>query len=189
MKINGRLIVFTLVLVVLAAACKYWFGPNLNWSGFSPVIAVALFSGMILKQKDISFIFPLAALLLSDLVIQLLYEQNMFPYPGFYSGQWKNYAILLLAGTLTGWIIKGRSYKSLVLGGIAAPTVFFLVSNFNVWLSQEVVYSRDFSGLVNCYEAALPFYRNSLVATLVFLPVILFSYNYLTRQKAALIIA
>jgi hypothetical protein len=189
MKINGRLILFTLILVVLASACKYYFGPNLNWSGFSPVIAIALFSGMIIKQKDVAFIFPLLALLLSDVVIQLLYEQNAFPYAGFYNGQWKNYAILLLTATLIGWIIKGKNYVALALGGVIAPAVFFLVSNFNVWLSQEVVYSRDFSGLMNCYEFGLPFYRNSLIATLVFLPVILFSYNYFTKQKAALIVA
>jgi hypothetical protein len=189
MKINGRLILFTLVLVILAVACKYYFGPNLNWSGFSPVIAIALFSGMILKQKDMSFIWPLLALLLSDVVIQLLYEQNTFPYPGFYDGQWRNYAILLLTATLTGWIIKGKNYRGLLFGGIIAPTVFFLVSNFNVWINTEVVYSRDFNGLMNCYEAALPFYRNSLIATLVFLPVVLFSYNYLAKQKAALIVA
>ena len=189
MKINGRLILFTLLLVVLASACKYYFGPNLNWSGFSPVIAIALFSGMIMKQRDMSFLFPLLALLLSDLVIQLLYEQNAFPYAGLYNGQWKNYVILLLTATLTGRIIKGKNYVGLALGGIIAPTVFFLVSNFNVWLSQEVVYSRDINGLMNCYEFALPFYRNSLIATLVFLPVILFSYNYLAKQKAALIVA
>ncbi len=189
MKITGRLLLFTLILVLLASACKFFFGPNLNWSGFSPVIAIALFSGMIMKQKDISFIFPLMALLLSDVVIQLLYEQNAFPYAGFYDGQWKNYAILLLTATLIGWIVKGKTYLSLALGGIIAPTVFFLVSNFNVWLSQEVVYSRDFNGLMQCYEFALPFYKNSLIATLVFLPVVLLSYNYLSRQKAALIVA
>jgi hypothetical protein len=189
MKINGRLILFTLILVILASACKYYFGPNLDWSGFSPVIAIALFSGMIMKQKDMSFAFPLLALLLSDVVIQLLYEQNAFPYAGFYAGQWRNYAILLLTVTLIGWLIKGKNYRSLLLGGIVAPSVFFLVSNFSVWINTEVVYTRDFNGLMNCYEAGLPFYRNSLIATLVFLPVVLFSYNYLAKQKAALIIA
>ena len=78
MKINGRLILFTLLLVVLATACKFFFGPDLAWSGFSPVIAIALFSGMIMKQKDMSFLLPLLALLLSDAVIQLLYEPMHF---------------------------------------------------------------------------------------------------------------
>ena len=189
MRINGRLIVFTVILIVFATACKYFFGPDLAWSGFSPVIAIALFSGFILKQKDTSFLLPLLALFISDVVIQLLYSANLFPYAGFYNGQWKNYLFLLTA-TAIGWLLKGRSYPSLFIGGLAAPTVFFLVSNFSVWLNTtEVTYAKSFNGLMLCYEAGLPFYRNSLIATLVFLPVILLSYNYLARHKATLKLA
>ena len=186
MKINGRILLFTLILVFLATACKFFFGPSLDWSGFAPFIAIALFSGMIMKQKDMAFILPLIALLLSDAVIQVLYEANQFPYAGFYSGQWKNYIILLLTATLIGWLIKGKNYRSLLFGGIAAPTVFFLVSNFSVWAGSQVTYSKDFKGLIECYTAGLPFYRNALIGTLVFLPVILFTYNYLTKRKLAL---
>jgi hypothetical protein len=189
MKLNGRLIVFTLVIVAITTACKFYFGPNLSWSGFSPVIAIALFSGMIIKQKDMSFALPLLALFISDAVIQLLYTQDLFPYAGFYSGQWKNYLILLSA-TLIGWLLKGKNYSSLLAGTIAGPTVFFLVSNFMVWTSTtEAAYAKSFNGLVACYEAGLPFYRNSLIATLVFLPVILLAYNYLTKKKTELILA
>jgi hypothetical protein len=189
MKSNGRLIVFTLILVALATACKFFFGPDIEWSGFSPVIAIALFSGFIIKQKDMSFMLPLLALFISDAVIQVLYTQDLFPYAGFYGGQWKNY-LVLMAATLIGWALKGRNYQSLLAGTIAAPTVFFLVSNFMVWTgTSEAVYAKSFSGLMTCYEAGLPFYRNSLVATLVFLPVILFLYNYLTKKKAVLTLA
>ena len=186
MKINGRLILFTFILVALATACKFFFGPDLAWSGFSPVIAIALFAGFIIKQKDMSFLLPLLALFISDAVIQLLYTQDLFPYAGFYSGQWKNYAVLLIA-TLIGWALKGRSRGSLIAGSIAAPTLFFLVSNFMVWQATgEAVYAKSFSGLMTCYEAGLPFYRNSLIATLLFLPLILFVYNYMMRKKAVL---
>jgi hypothetical protein len=185
MKINGRLIVFTLILVVIATACKYFFGPDLSWSGFSPVIAIALFSGFIIKQKDISFLLPLLALFLSDAAIQFLYTRNLFPYAGFYSGQWVNYLILLIA-TLIGWALKGRSYSSLAVGAIASPTFFFLVSNFTVWAGVQDTYPKTFNGLISCYEAGLPFYRNSLIATLLFLPIILLVYNYLTKKKAVL---
>jgi len=189
MKSNGRLFVFTLLLVALATACKYFFGPDLSWSGFSPVIAIALFAGFIIKQKDMSFLLPLLALFISDAVIQFLYTQELFPYAGFYGGQWKNYLVLLIS-TLIGWGLKGRSYSSLLAGSIASPTVFFLVSNFMVWLaSTETIYPKSFGGLMTCYEAGLPFYRNSLIATLVFLPVILVSYNALAKRKAALKIA
>jgi hypothetical protein len=186
---SGRLIIFTLILVAITTACKFFFGPDLDWSGFSPVIAIALFAGFIIKQKDMAFILPLLALFLSDLMIQFLYTQDLFPYAGFYTGQWKNY-LLLLSASLIGWLLKGRSYSTLTAGAITAPTLYFLISNFMVWqATTEAVYAKSFDGLLTCYTAALPFYRNSLVATLLFLPVILFLYNYMTRNKVELKLA
>ena len=188
MKFNGRLIVFTLVLVALATACKFYFGPDLDWSGFSPVIAIALFSGFIIKQRDWSFLLPLLALFISDAIIHLLYINGAFKYAGFYEGQWKNYLILMSA-TLIGWLLKGRRTSSLLVGAIAAPTVFFLISNFGVWMGPQTSYSKDFSGLISCYTAGLPFYKNALMATVVFLPLILLSYNYFAQKKTSLTIA
>jgi hypothetical protein len=189
MKPNGRLLIFTFILVILATACKFFFGPELSWSGFSPVIAIALFSGFIIRQKDMSFLLPLLSLFISDIMIQVLFKQDLFPYAGFYSGQWGNY-LLLLSATLIGWALKGRSYSALTMGGIASPTVYFLVSNFMVWqASSEITYSKSFAGLMTCYEAGLPFYRNSLLGMLVFLPLILVSYNVITKEKAQLRLA
>ena len=189
MKVNGKTLLFILILICFTVICKYFFGPEPGWSGFSPVIAIALFSGFILKQRDMSFLLPLLALFISDMVIHVLYKGDLFPYPGFYGGQWKNYLILLSA-TLIGWLVKGRSHKSLLAGAVAAPTVFFLLSNFSVWLgTSEAVYTKDFSGLMTCYAAGLPFYRNALIATLVCLPGILLLYNYITRNKGVLTVA
>jgi uncharacterized membrane protein YqaE (UPF0057 family) len=189
MKINRRLIIFTLVLVAMQTICKLLFAPRLDWSGFSPFIAIALFSGFIMKERNMSFLLPLLALFISDAIIHVLYINNQFDFAGFYTGQWKNY-LLLLAVTLIGWLVKGRNYQSLLGGVIAGPLVYFLVSNFLVWqATTEAIYAKSFSGLMTCYEAALPFYRNSLIATLLFLPVILLLYNYLTRKKAVLTLA
>lgn len=186
---NGRILLFTIILIAITTACKYFFGPELAWSGFSPVIAIALFSGFIIGKKDMSFLLPLLALVISDAIIQVLYSKGLFPYEGFYNGQWKHYLVLLSA-TVIGWFLKGRNYPSLFAGGIVAPTMFFLISNFMVWTATtEAVYPKTFSGLMICYEAGLPFYRNSLIATLLFLPVIVFAYNYMTRQKTQITLA
>lgn len=189
MKLNGRMILFTLLLAAIATACKYFFGPDIAWSGFSPVIAIALFAGFILRKKDASFILPLLALFISDAVMQLLYKTGNFDYPGFYGGQWKNY-LLILSATVIGWLMNGKKYTGIIAGGLIAPTVYFLLSNYMVWQdTSEAVYARSFSGLLDCYERALPFYKNSLAAMLVFLPLILVCYNYMTRNKAELKLA
>jgi len=185
MKIQGKYIVFILILVVLATTCKFFFGPDLAWSGFSPVIAIALFSGITIRQKDKSFLLPLLALIISDTMIEALFRLDLFPYAGFYSGQALNYAILLTA-TLVGWALRGKTYAGLLACSIAAPTVYFLVSNGLVWMGSQTMYKKDLSGLIDCYIAGLPFYKNSLLATLIFLPAILVVYNYVVMGKVRL---
>ena len=87
-------------------------------------------------------------------------------------------------------MLKGRNLASLATGAVAAPTAYFLLSNLSVWAnSSEVLYPKTFTGLMACYEAGLPFYRNSIIATLVFLPIILISYNYITKHKTELTLA
>jgi len=181
--------IFTLILILLTTACKFFFGPDIAYSGFSPVLAIALFSGYVFHKKEGLFLLPLLSLLLSDLFIQGLYWQGAFDYPGFYQGQWKNY-LLLLSATLMGAMLRGRSHTSLTMGALAAPTFFFLISNWMVWLSaSETVYAKTFEGLMTCYTAGLPFFRNSLLGTFVFLPLILVLFNYLERRKALLVLA
>ena len=189
MRNNSRIILFTILLVALTTYCKYYFGPNYALSGLSPMFAIALFSGYIVKKKEWLFLFPLLSLFISDAIIELLYSQGLFQYAGFYVGQWKNYAVLL-GSTFIGWALKGKNYRSLIAGAIASPTLFFIVSNFMVWVAAtEQFYSKTIGGLLACYEAGLPFYRNSLIGTLVFLPIVLISFNWINFKKAAVKLA
>ncbi len=190
MKEKTRLLLFTIFLVIIATACKLMFAPKLEWSGFSPILAIALFSGMMIKDKNSSFMLPLIALFVSDVLIQVFYKLNMFPFAGFYSHQLINYGLLLLA-TLIGWALKGRNFGSLFAGIIAAPTAFFLLSNLSVWASSGPyqIYPKTFAGLTACYVGGLPFYERSLVATLVFLPIVVIAYNLIVKRRTALVLA
>ena len=189
MKYNYKLVTFTLLLVVITTLSKLFFSTKLSMSGFSPVIAIALFAGMMVKDKSVSFLLPLISLFMSDLVIEVLFKFKLFPYEGLYSYQILNYAILLVT-TLLGWALKGKSYTRLSAGAIAAPTLFFILSNFSLWLTpSQTMYAKDASGLVTCFIAALPFYGHSLVATLIFLPVLLFSFNVITKRETGLLLA
>lgn len=177
MKNIGKYILFYFFAVALTLAAKFFLGPNVAFSGISPVMALALFSGMMARNKDRMFLLPLLALLLSDAGIQFLYEQNLFAYAGFYAGQWKNYLLLLSLPLLAAGI--GASTRARVfLAALAGPTLYFIVSNFLVWMQAgEAVYSKDWNGLMQCYTLAIPFYRNSLLATGVLLPMIVYTYR------------
>jgi hypothetical protein len=193
MKFNYKLFAFTLLLVIVTTLSKLFFSTRLSWSGFSPVIAIALFAGIMVKDKSASFLLPLASLFISDLIIEVLFRFKLFPFEGLYKYQLLNYSILLIA-TLLGWALKGRNFTRIAVGALAAPTLFFLLSNFSIWVTSSetgigVNYTKDFSGLVTCLAAGLPFYGHSLSATIIFLPVFLFSYNYITKKKTGLLLA
>ncbi|MDE3234639.1 MAG: hypothetical protein KGO81_01705 [Bacteroidota bacterium] len=189
MKLNSRLILFTILLVVLATASKLLFAPKLEWSGFSPVIAIALLSGMIVKDKSKSFLLPLVALVMSDVLIQIFYLAGMFPFAGFYKYQLFNYALLLVS-VLIGWAVQGKNYLNILIGTLAAPTVFFLISNFMVWAGNGG-YQRPHTvgGLLLCYADGLPFYKNALIATLVYVPASIGLYNLLAKRTYSLKLA
>ncbi len=187
MKLTRQTILFYFILIAVTVIVKVICSPQINLSGFSSVIAVALFAGITTKNKTNAFLLPLVALFLSDMILQGLHALNLFPYSGFYSGQIINYALFILI-TLIG--IAFRNYKTagIFASAIIAPTVFFLLSNFIVWKTQGAAmgYSNDINGLLQSYTFGLPFYRNSLIATIIFLPAFVAVYHWMLFRKLSL---
>lgn len=188
MKQNFRTIFFSALLVVITVSTKLIFANNIAYSGCTPIFAIALFSGMMVPQKNATFLLPLLALFISDVIIETLFQFNLFAFKGFYNGQLLNYSIVLVT-TIIGWLLKGKNYTSIAIGSVAAPTLFFIVSNATVWYGSTIAYTHDANGLLQCYEAGLPFYKNQLITTTLFLPAIMFVWNFLVHQKTKLVIA
>lgn len=189
MNNNKKLLLFTVLLVLVATISKLVFAPRLEWSGFSPILAIALFSGIMVKDKSKSFIYPLIALLVSDAIIEILFLAKLFPFEGFYKIQLLNYSLLLLS-VVIGWMLKGKKLSNIFISALTAPTLFFLVSNFFVWASHSgYAHPMTFDGLMFCYADGLPFFKNSLLATVIFLPAIILGYNLLMKKKYGITLA
>jgi len=140
---------------------------------------------MLINKKSKSFFLPLIAIFASDVIIELLFISGSAKYAGFYSYQFINYG-LLLATTLVGWALKGRNYGMLAIGAFAGPTLFFLLSNLAAWgIDTHNMYNNTFDGLMSSYANGLPFYRNALAATFIFLPAIIVVYNALVKGRTA----
>ncbi len=189
MKIN-RSFFISLALMVLVSAL-YRIMPN-RPMGFAPQIAIGLFSGaLFVHNKKWAFVMPLLSLFISDLLYQALYVKGLTDYPGFYDGQLINY--LLFAGTAAfGFLAKNTRILNILGAALAAPTAYFLVSNFLVWVSDRgygLNRPKTFTGLMQCYNDALPFYKNSIMATVVFSAVLFGTYflarNYFTAKEKA----
>ena len=189
MKINKPLVI-SLVLMVLVSAL-YRILPN-RPMGFAPQIAIGLFSGALFsKDKKWAFALPLLSMFISDLLYQVLYTNGLTNIQGFYDGQWVNY--LLFAGvTCFGFLIRKNKLTNVIVAALAAPTTYFLISNFLVWASDRgfgLNRPKTFNGLLLTYNDALPFFRNSLIATVVFSAVLFGTYylakNYFAKKQLA----
>lgn len=185
MKINRQLIFSFILLVVIASL--YRIMPNRPY-GFAPQIAMAIFGGAIIKDKKFAFLLPILAMFVSDLLYQLLYINGVGKIYGFYDGQLLNY--ILFAGlTVFGFFIKNFNVKRIAIASFAAPTAYFMVSNFLVWASSSPLAGlgrpKTFSGLMMCYGDGLPFYPWSLAATFIFSAIFFGSY-YVVKREAAL---
>jgi uncharacterized protein DUF6580 len=147
-----------LVLIGLAAAVRIAPHP---WN-FTPVGAMALFSGAVLKDRRLAFAFPLLALFAGDLFV------------GFYklSVMLVVYASFLLSVLIGRWVQNHRSLARISGATLLGAIQFFLVTNFAAWQFLGG-YPHNASGLLTCYIAGIPLFWNTLggdalYATLLF---------------------
>jgi hypothetical protein len=117
---------------------------------FTPIGALALFSGAKITNKWAALLVPLSALLLGDLFV------------GFYKFMFVIYLSFCLS-VFIGRYVRDRQTLVPLAGAAALGAVqFFLVSNFAVWAYGFTAYAKSFSGLASCYVAGLPLLGNTL---------------------------
>ncbi len=184
MKIDKSIVVSFVLLVLIASL--YRIMPGRPY-GFAPQIAMALFSGSIVKNKKYAFLLPLCSMLLSDVLYEVLFQLKISSIPGFYSGQWINY-LFFVAVTFIGFAVNQNKWISILGGSLAGVLSYFLASNFAVWMGgglalNNLPYPKTIDGLITCLAAGIPFMKNSFFATLFFSAVLFGSY-YLLNKKA-----
>jgi hypothetical protein len=132
-------------------------------SNFAPVSAIALFCGAYLESALAACLVPLIAVAAGDLILDHFFLGHSFFYPGWY---WQYGCYLLIAGI--GMLLKGRiKAPNVASASLSSSIVFFLVTNFGVWLSAGM-YPMTALGLVACYTAAIPFFGPTLAGDLFY---------------------
>lgn len=151
--------------------------------GFVPQMAIALFAGAVIKDKKWAFAMPLLSMLLSDVLYQVLYTYGYTNIKGFYGGQALNY-VLFASVTVIGFWMRNMNIGRMVAGTLAAPTVYFLLSNLAVWAGNGgLKRPKTFEGLMMCYADGWPFYGGYVMGT-VFFSAVLFGGYFLFRKSA-----
>ena len=169
---------FAIALVFLAAMSRLLPHPP----NFSAVGAIALFGAAYFNRQWLMLAIPFAALFTSDLLL------NNVIYKEFYGGNfvwftswwiYGSFALVMLGGLL--WFNKQVSVARILGAGISASLIFFIVSNFGVW-AESGMYPKNFTGLMACYTAGLPFLGNSLAGDLFFTAVLFGVYHWVTQR-------
>ncbi len=153
------------IFVLLAIAVRFLpfmgplnFLPNV-WH-FTPLAASLLFFGARGSRRQIWV--PLVLLMATDVILTRFLWKYPFTWDTLVIWAW--YGAILWLGTG----LRGKSSVWRVVVAAAASSVsFFVVSNFAVW-AATLMYPKTLTGLAACYEAAIPFFRNTAVSDMVF---------------------
>lgn len=169
------------VVLVAGAAGGRWALADVP--NVSPVAAVALFAGFVFRRLWLGAAVPLAAMALSDLSIggyapalmATVYTMLAFP--------------ALLGYGLARWRRPGDALSLPAAAGcaVAGSVAFFLVTNFVCWWGSPW-YPQTLAGLTQCYAAAVPFFRATLLGDLGFAVALfggLFAWVRLTQSGVA----
>ena len=160
--INLKKEIFPIGLILILALSRLMPHPD----NFTPIIALAIMSSYFFRNVNFSYTVMLFSMLLADFFI------------GFYSHMLFVYLSLFLIVLIFFKISKKINYKNLFIFSFFGSVIFFLISNFGVWLVGNL-YERNINGLIECYFMAIPFFKNTIFSTLIF------SYSSLIIYKSS----
>ncbi|GIW92557.1 MAG: hypothetical protein KatS3mg110_0598 [Pirellulaceae bacterium] len=151
---------------------------------FTPVSGMALFGGAVLGHWSSAVGIPLAAMAVSDAVL------GYFVYGyGFFHGTMPFVYGSLIAIVFLGRVVC-RKWSVLRIGAaaVASSVLFFLVTNFGVWLRGAMsgggLYPATWEGLAACYMAAIPFFGYTLAGDLFYTTLLFGAWALLGRKIA-----
>lgn len=167
---------FWVVTGIIVIAALFRFLPNPP--NFAPVAAIALFGGTYFANKRFALLIPVGIMLFSDLFL------------GFHSTMWAVYlSFLLIVGI--GYFLRGRvSFLNVTAAAFSGSILFFVVTNFAVWLmGSGLYYPKSFEGLLMCYTAAIPFFHYTMLGDLFYSGVLFGGYAFVRSYFPALKLA
>ena len=177
---QSRRMIFALAAITLISVLlRTVFAKSIGqlWPNFTPIGALALFSGAMLWNRKWMFVFPIGAMLLSDTI-----KEFMAPGTGFYPDMayvYGSFFVIIAIGML---IRNSKKPLNIIAGSLAGSILFFLVTNFGSWTSIPE-YTKDFNGLVQSYTMGLPFFKYTVLGDLFYNAVFFGGFYLLTAKK------
>jgi hypothetical protein len=140
---------------------------QVQWN-VTPTAALALFAGFLFTQRKLACLVPIAILAVSNLFLPSHHStgEMLAVYGSF------------LIPVALGSLVRHRFTLSRVACcTLASSVLFFLITNFAVWLYHRGdAYADSWAGLLACYEAGLLFFRWMLAGDLAFAGIVFGTY-------------
>lgn len=176
-KINLRFSVLT--TIILLGAFSRMIPHPVN---FTPIGAMVLFGAAHFSKKWQIFLIPIIATWLSDLFINnVIYKQYYTSFTWFYEGFSWLYLSYLLIALFSIQILKKVRIERVLIGALGSTLIFFLLSNVGCFIGNTY-YAQNFSGLITCYAAGLPFILGTLSGN-IFYSIIFFGVFHIAQSK------
>jgi hypothetical protein len=150
-----KLLFITLLIVAVLERTVWDLGPNIE------LVTTAIVLSSLYLNNKYTFWLTLIIMAVTD---RLLGNTNIFVFT------WSGF---LIPALLFGFLANLKKGKILIsaLSGMGANLFFFVWTNFGVWaLDFWGMYSKDLQGLIQCYLNALPFLKNQLISSIIFIP-------------------
>ncbi|MFP4544967.1 MAG: DUF6580 family putative transport protein [Candidatus Kapaibacterium sp.] len=142
---------FVLAVILLAASTRFISDiPN-----FNPFWAVAFFAGAMIPGRFKAIAIPLGALFISDIFLGF-HADMLAVYLGF--------ALMIFIGRV---LMNKPDIYNIGGGAVLGAVLFYLITNFSSWITMGT-YPMTWDGLISCYAAAIPFFRNAILSTVLF---------------------
>lgn len=142
---------------------------------FAPIVAVTLFAGYLFKSYQKGLILAVLASFIGDIVISYIHQYSLFHDTFVFV--YGSYALIAFLGSKMS--ANKFSWGKLATYGLASSLLFFVITNLGVFLMSNM-YSKDVNGLVNCFVAAIPFYKYSFISDVLYIPVIFGIHQYIS---------
>tara|TARA_Y100001970_G_scaffold33547_1_gene41742 strand:- start:1270 stop:1755 length:486 start_codon:yes stop_codon:yes gene_type:complete len=148
------------VLVVLSASRFIPHPPN-----FTSLLALSFYIPAVFGKRYIPVV--VVALLFTDLFI------------GFHSTIIFTTGSVILIGLISNYFNRSITFR--IFGALTGALIFFILSNFGVWLNGSYGYSLN--GMISCYLLAIPFFGYSIISTIIFSSIIETVYKFSNLKK------
>ena len=130
---------------------------------FTPILSLSILGFLFSTILSVKLLIVLGSMFFSDLIIG---THDFILYVYF------SLIILIIFS-------NSKNYIYMIFFG---PLIFFIITNFGVWLNSSY-YTKNINGLIECFYMAIPFFKNTILSTFFYCILILLTKNFYQIQK------